>query len=150
VPIYNPSQTTAELLEMPFILLAVAFWARLILVQYEIPNVARLRFAKVDKLEVVEKRKNAMSTTIDGCMKKSDSGYIDAFKELVISKIITAVCSLVVSFCRSFLNLPWSHKNCLKKQRFVRGVQEFGIVNCTLSSLHSRVMKSPRYCIFLW
>lgn len=45
IPIYHLSQSTAELIEMPFMLLAVFIWARFIMERCSVPNVAGMRLA---------------------------------------------------------------------------------------------------------
>ncbi len=45
VPRYHLSQSTAELLELPFMLLAIYFWARLIVLRCSVPKVAWMRLA---------------------------------------------------------------------------------------------------------
>jgi hypothetical protein len=43
VPMYHFRQPIAELIEMPFMLMAIAFWARFTVTKYEVPKVAWLR-----------------------------------------------------------------------------------------------------------
>jgi hypothetical protein len=45
IPIYRLSPAVAELLEMPFMLLAVFIWARFIMVRFSVPNVSGMRLA---------------------------------------------------------------------------------------------------------
>jgi hypothetical protein len=44
-PVYDFRQPIAELIEMPFLLLAVVFWARFVVSKFDIPNIAWLRLA---------------------------------------------------------------------------------------------------------